>query len=154
MTSATWRLQLLIWCEDLTQRGVLGVRLAGFLFLPVSPSGSEGFYERDAGWGQGALGSCCCVFQDLRKSCYKFRLCPKIWEKNKRKQQKSGKLRRKQNLLLAILRLAAINFLCYFVFCVGSFEASLLTAMETCGKDVRISTIPLACVLKSYWLKR
>lgn len=40
------------------QRGVLGVRLAGFLFLPLSPSGSEGFYERDAGWGQGALGSC------------------------------------------------------------------------------------------------
>ena len=70
--------------------------------------------------------------------------------KNQRKQQKSGKLRRKQNLLLAILRLAAINFLCHFVFCVGSFEASLLTAMETCGKDVRISTIPLACVLTSY----
>lgn len=58
MTSATWRLQLLIWCEDLWQRRVLGVRLAGFLFLPLSPSGGEGFYERDAGWGQGALGSC------------------------------------------------------------------------------------------------
>ena len=83
MTSATWRLQLLIWCVDLRQRGVLGVRLAGFLFLQLSPSGSEGFYERDAGWGQGALGSCCCVFQDLRKSCYKFRLCPKIWQKSK-----------------------------------------------------------------------